>query len=891
MRQRHVCALEELVETDAGLFGGKAVHLATLVRNGFPVPRAFCISASAFGRFVEYNELLPAIHAGLSRVEKEGDVSGLAEIRQKIRLADHVPAFTTEVAGAYGAMSRRGVPALVSVRSSARTEDSSQASFAGQHDSVLNVQGLDTLYGAIKTGWASLYSDRAVLFRRHRGLPIVTFEMALIVQQMVEPKVSGVLFTVNPMTGTSHEMLLEAGWGLGEAFVSGRLSPDTFFLSRPLHARLPARVTIRRQRIVVKKQMMVSRRRGTGKLALVPVPADRQRCAAVTPEQTARVGRIGLRIERLFRAPQDVEWAIDHKDRLFVLQARPITALITRRHHRRPGILWTQRFSGERWTEPVTNLSWSIIQPVLHHFIHFEQATSKMLQGSEPTRVVNGYPYFNITIFRHLVWKLPAFAPPQFILELFPKDEQDEILAAPFILPDVRLVASILAQVARERRWRRYRWNFLTNHADWDRFLPRFQEAIDSLPDVPSTPREARAAVAVGQDWIREYVKIHLLSLLFANLYYQLLVSLLQRWVGEGRDEIVAELIADPGANKTVETNAALWRLAEAARREPAVRDWLLAESDKCEEELRHLAAGTPFLAVWDAFLAEYGHRSSASWEIFSPRWRDHPEIVLRILAGYLKHAPPADGASNGSRRGRARRRVEAGVFDQVGTWRPHQRLAFSHVLESTRKYMALRENQRFYFDKLLLKIKNSLEQLGRLWAAEGVLEQPADITLLTLDDVDAILAGSLGGDELKQLVGSRGEAYRKQLEQAHPVFLEGKEADAPIPENGGDTLTGLGISPGRARGPARIVHNLSEMDKLEKGDILVTRATDPGWTPLFLTAAGVVTELGSMLSHGAVVAREYGLPAVVNVSDATNMLRDGQPITVDGYRGVVYLR
>ncbi len=263
---------------------------------------------------------------------------------------------------------------------------------------------------------------------------------------------------------------------------------------------------------------------------------------------------------------------------------------------------------------------------------------------------------------------------------------------------------------------------------------------------------------------------------------------------------------------------------------------------------------------------------------------------MLQILAGYLKHAAPEKQKRLGRLRRRLRRSVEADVLDRLGLFSPHHRLLFSHVLESTRKYMALRENQRFYFDKLLLKIKHALERLGEFWTEDGWLDKPEDITLLTLEDIDRVLEGRLQRREVKALVLERARRYQEQLERDHPVFLEGKEADTPIPENGGDTLTGLGISPGRARGPARILHSLAEMDKLQQGDILVARATDPGWTPLFLPAAGLITELGSLLSHGAVVAREYGLPAVVNVADATRILRDGQPITVDGYRGVVYL-
>lgn len=949
MRRPALYFLNALPEEAAAQVGGKAAHLARLTAAGVPVPPGFALTADAFRSFIRHHRLeldLPASPTVAASTASEGSVAtatspatataatspaaaatatspaaavvagltpeaelALERIRARILTLPMLP----ELGAALAEASRRLLSALepdaaVAVRSSGLSEDSQHASFAGQYESVLNVRGVEAIQRAVREVWASYFLPRAYRYRlmqvRSRGEreePVL--DLGVLVQVMVVPRAAGVLFTLNPVTGARHELLLEAGWGLGEAYVSGQLTPDAFYIARPRARFMPAGVSITNRRIAHKTERLVSKPQGGSaqarsstlgavpeNLLLEPVPPEAQDQPSLTDGQVEQLARLGLRIERLFKVPQDIEWALDERGQLFILQARPITALLERAYARRASVLWTRRFSGERWTEPATPLGWALIEPVLAHFIAFEEVSRKHLQGSPPVKLVEGHPYFNITIFRHLVWKVAGFAPPQFILEFFPREEQEEMLAAPSILPNLGLVADVLWDFLKQRRWRRYHYNFLTNHRAWEAFLPGFLRAIDALPEHTHSAQEARALLSVGQDWVKAYVRIHLLSLLFANLYYQVLAGIVHRLGLEDSEQLLSDLVAWPGENKTVETNRALAALADVVRHTPTLRThFQLGGAGMSLEQLQSVPGAEAFRVGLQVFLDRYGHRAGASWEVFSPRWVDAPERVLQMVGSLLRSATEGKPEQLETARMLARGQAEQRLFQQVA-YRPLKRLLLRHVLESTRAYMVLRENQRFYFDLLLLKIKRTAEGLGHHLAAEGWLQQGQDVMYLTLEDIDEVLAGRPTRAEILRRVEQRREAQQQAQVANPPAFLEG-EAERAVPVlEGGKTLSGLGISPGRITGTARVLHHWQELDKLKPGEILVTRATDPGWTFLFMTAGGLITELGSLLSHGAVVAREYKLPAVVNVADATRLVRDGQQITLDGFRGLIYL-
>jgi pyruvate,water dikinase len=305
-------------------------------------------------------------------------------------------------------------------------------------------------------------------------------------------------------------------------------------------------------------------------------------------------------------------------------------------------------------------------------------------------------------------------------------------------------------------------------------------------------------------------------------------------------------------------------------------------------EEKAVLTAGviptdnTPFTARLRGFLNEYGHRASASWEIFSPRWNDQPEILAPLILAQTAAGPKHRQQRQRELHDQALKRLH----DTFG--RGPKRLAFNSLLKLTQKYLLLRENQRFWFDHLLYATQQNLYTLGRFLKSRGDLGAPEDIAYLTIDEARGLTRGILSATDAAEWVKRRRKQRNDALSAAPPVFLQGDAGvGLRLPKG---RLEGLGISAGRVRGVVRLIHRLKDAGRLQPGDILVTRTVDPGWTPLFARAGGVVLELGSILSHGAVVAREYGIPGVVNIDEVTSRLRDGQEVTLDGTRGLVWV-
>ncbi|MCO4768661.1 MAG: hypothetical protein KDA24_01430 [Deltaproteobacteria bacterium] len=802
---------------------------------------------------------------------------------------------------------------LLAVRSSSASEDGARHSHAGQFESVLNVSGLEATWRAIREVWASWFSERAVRYRlqvrSEGGFPTASVpaspSMAVVIQQMVVPRASGILFTADPVTGSRRELTLEAGPGLGEALAQGRVHPDFVQLRRN-----PLRITQRS--VAPRVGRLDPLPPGSSDLLFrEPPPGTPPRTrACVSDAEVLQVARVGLAIEEEYGTPVDLEWTFDRAGTLYVVQARPVTALPRRPAttiddlRRRP-VLWTQRFCGERWTDQATPLGWSVIQPILHHFTLWEDARDRWLDGTDPSRLYRGRPYFNITIFRHLAFRLPGGTPPQLILEMIPPEEAEVLRTSPAYAPNLRMVASIFGQVFKERRWERYRFNFLTNHAEWEAFAPDFLARTEALSIDFKTPDEGLAVVDAGRNLIVEYLEIHLLSLLFAHLTYELLGKALRSWVGDGGEAMRSALVAESD-NATLRVNQDLWDLAAAARRSPPLAAALLSGAqegwgDDPLTELAEVPGFDAFARELRVFLERHGHRSDASWEIFSDRWADAPETVLSMTASALRSADRANPTEHLRARERDRAHAEELVRARMGRSKrrrlfPWRRKAFTELLELCRRYMALRENQRYAFDRLLLRLKRVFERQGALLERAGMLAGGEQIMFLELPELVALTAQRVSPAEIAPLVEERAANFAAWSGASRPDFLLAGDHAVPLDSEephtteGGTTFDGLGISPGRVRGTVRVLRTLADMSKLQPGDILVARSTDPGWTPLFLTAAGLILELGSLLSHGAVVAREYRLPAVVNVAGATHVLEDGMEVTIDGDRGRVIL-
>jgi phosphohistidine swiveling domain-containing protein len=866
--------LDEAARLGRRQVGGKALGLARLAERSLPVPAGFVIPARAFHDFLHHHGLWRSAR----RLGRQPDPQRARALRAAVQSAPLPPALAAAL--------RERAPALgaeLVVRSSGVDEDAGDQSFAGLFHTEVGVLPGDALEGAVRRCWASAFDDRVLAYAQHgRGRLALRRRdegpaMALVVQRLVRAEVAGVTFTVNAMTGSWRQMTTEACWGLGEALVGGHVVPDHYLVRRPRRLPDPFQRLAARLRLEPLERSVRPQQRelamGPGGVSWRRVPRARVEAPKLRDDQLIRICRLALRAEALGGCPQDLEWAIDGAGGIWLLQSRPITT--SPGPERSARTLWTRRFIGERWSEPATPLGWSLVHPLLEHFIAYPRTTRAHLGGEPALKLIDGAPYINATVFRHLAFKLPGLPPPRFMMDMLPPDEERAWLTRFAGSPGVKVYAAILKETFDERRWRRFRWNPFSNHLAWQQLEELLEREVPrqvTPPPAATDPGEALERAHAGMELARSYVKVHVTSLLFANLWYQVVEGLLAVWLGPGSERLVREALRCPEWNLTIRTHHDLWLLAQGAR-EQGVE--LGALPDR----------GSPFGRELARFLDRHGHRSDASWEIMSPRWAEHPERVLALL----RHSLDA-GEEDPRARARAQsEQSERALSELLGRVdEPLRRATLRYLVGLTRSYLLLRENQRYHFDRLLFAVKRNYLVIGR-WAVErGALQRAGDIRFLGADQVAALVAGTLEPARARAEAARRAARFARQLERSPPDFLvDGQPVAA---ERAGQRMSGLGTSPGLARGPVRVVADLEGAQRLRPGEILVARAVDPGWTPLFPLIAGLVLELGSQLSHGAVVAREYELPMVVNVRGATRLLEDGQEVVVDGGRGLVWI-
>jgi hypothetical protein len=708
-------ALDGLGSDDRARVGGKAAQLGRLASEGFPVPAGLVVPVEVFRAFL----------ADLQVVGREAH-----EVVQILESAALPAWFVRSLTDA----ARRLGPSLA-VRSSGVEEDGKSRSFAGQHATFLGVPP-EGVAEAVRKCWLSAWSERAITYRGQS--PGGTPAMAVLVQRLVTPRSSGVLFTVNPMSGSWREMTVEAVPGLGEALMSGHLEPHFFLVRRP--RRLPGPI----QRLWSRIRLDVSQQT----LPAIPryltaegwVTAEDPRKPTLSRGELLRLCRLGLRVERRFGEPQDIEWALDPGGALHLLQARPITAAGPARP--RDDVVFTRRFIGERWPETATPLGWTMLAPVFEHFIAYPATEARYLGGGPPLRLVRSRPYLNATVFRHLAFKLPGAPAPRFMLELLPPEEAAAWHRRFAVMPDLDVYASIFRETFAERRWERFRWNPFTNHREWDRFEARLRDELPRLTRPIADEKDGIHLLEAQLLLVRDYIGVHITSLLFANLFDQVLEALLWTWVPERAARWHEQLATTPAGNQTLETNAALWDLARLA-----------TEDDLSRLEQGHqLRPG--FAAPLRDFLDRYGQRATASWEIFLPRWSDDPRAIVPMLRSF-QSGGTEDPRARSDRQERAYRVALAELDAELpGADHRLRRWILDHVIRLTRRYLLLRENQRFWFDRLLYTVQKTAYALGDQLVTRGLLDQREQVSLLTWDelraigdeDPDAVRGGSRAG-------------------------------------------------------------------------------------------------------------------------------------------------
>ncbi|MFC4541374.1 PEP/pyruvate-binding domain-containing protein [Halosolutus amylolyticus] len=869
-----VLPLTGAATADATLTGGKGANLARLIDAGLPVPDGFCVTTAVYDRLVADAEI-EALIADLEDVDPTatGRQRALAgELRDRLRERP-LPADVREAIA-----SAVDDDAVYVARSSATAEDLPSASFAGQHETELELEGLEAVLDAISACMASLFTDRAVAYRATNNVPHGDVSMAVVVQRMVDADASGVLFTADPTSGRRTVASIDAAAGLGESVVSGTVTADNVRVDRESGEILEYRVGDRDES-------------NDGR------SGDSQRGRVLSDEQVTTLVSYADAIERLFDTPQDVEWSVAD-GRLWVLQSRPITTLfpvpspppdddalhVYYSFNHRQGMT-------ESMPPLVADYWRRVTATTLGRVVGYDLPTGPV------STTAGGIVYMDVT---------PLVRSDRLSARLFASLEEVDRAAIP-PLEDVRerrgdelADISLLRGVSPTRTL-----------STAGRLLPAVGRSIlaivrglvsRSYEGVPRRSREWADRLAErlirgvrGGETHRDRIRILLET--YEEIAFEGVTQAFKLWnvyvyraalkrLCPGADEEFEALGRGLRENVTTAMMLELGDVTDVARDRPAVEQALSDGRDL--EEIREVEGGEAFVAAFEDFLDEYGFRAPAEIEFSRPRYREDPSPLLETVRASLETGE----------RGDHRRRVDRLEAEAEAAIERLERRAAQAAFGSIRRrlvrpfaaryrsYLSMRETPKYALSQLLDETRHQVLAAGEYLEREGGLDDAADVWLYDFDELLSALASPAEPIDV-DLDARRAEHRRnRQLRAPRVIASDGEIPRGAAADTDVDGLVGTPTSDGIAEGVARVVHDPGDA-ALERGEILVAPHTDPGWTPLFLNAAGLVTDVGGVMTHGSLVAREYGIPSVV-AAEATREIDTGDRIRVDGIRGVV---
>lgn len=889
--------ISQLASAPLAAVGGKALNLGRLVAADFPVPPGFCLTTAAYRKAVppELGTITARLDNAQGPEQSDGggglpdggrelpddDRNGLARQAREAVLATPVPPdVEAAIRGAYAAMG--GEP--VAVRSSATAEDLPFASFAGQQDSFMDVAGADAVVEAVRHCWASLWTDRAVAYRTANGISHREVGLAVVIQKMVDAATAGVLFTANPVTGTRTETAIDASPGPGQAVVSGSVNPDHFVVET-----------------------------ASGRILQQPQGA----APSLNGKQLRELASLGDAARRLFGAPQDVEWVIDGAGKAWLTQSRPITTLYP--------LPDDDPLNGQAGTDTPTGaasgaetrvyLCGTLLQGLTRPITPMGLSVLGLMRSSKgPWKYVNP----GLRMYVDLTAVLRNKSGRKALARVLPLADGRSAAVLPALLEDPRfsvvrtprrkfgrkgntasarkeskgtegtqslgMMAGLIPAMVRALLWP-------------DRELRRARRYQDRLAAQLVLPLPATAARRLqhAEDILDTTINGLIQATLPAPSVGYLTLAAARRLLrGIAKPRELEAVLRGLPHNVTTIMDLELWHLAVSLGGDPEARR-MFRELKPGTLAARYKAGTLPGTAQLQEFLAKYGHRAVAEIDLGMPRWFEEPDHILGMISNYLRVEDPGQAPDRlfATAASHAEDRINE-LVERAGTTSRLRGRLVALCLHRTRQLAGLRELPKFCIVMVLAEMHRQLTEVGTEMVKNGSIDASDDVFFL---DFDELRVGLRGGD-LKAIVARRRRLYDVELRRRRiPRLLlsDGTDVEAAMmaaaaalpQQNGADRLTGTPASAGTATGKVRVILDPVGAH-LEPGEILVAPSTDPGWTPLFMTAGALVMEMGGVISHGAVVAREYGIPSVVGVADATTQLHDGQEITVDGAAGTV---
>ncbi|MFB9760809.1 phosphoenolpyruvate synthase [Ectobacillus funiculus] len=859
-----VLGFQEMDKTQLLLVGGKGLNLGELSKiQGIQVPEGFCVTTVGYQKAIEQNETFQALLDQLTLLKVE-DRDQIGEISRKIRqiiMEVKIPSDVVKAVTHY--LSQFGEEHAYAVRSSATAEDLPHASFAGQQDTYLNIIGKEAILQHISKCWASLFTDRAVIYRMQNGFDHSQVYLSVIVQRMVFPHASGILFTADPITSNRKLLSIDASFGLGEALVSSLVSADCYKVKEN---------KIVDQMIATKKLAIYGRNEGGTETH--DIAPDQQEKQTLTDQQILQLARIGRQIETYFSCPQDIEWCLVD-DTFYIVQSRPITTLFPiPEANDQENHVYISVGHQQMMTDAMKPLGLSFF----------------LLTTPAPMRKAGGRLFVDVThqlaspVSRNNLLNAMGQHDPLLkdaLMNIIERGDFIKSLPNDTTAPNpTRGNTDMLAQIE-------------NNPSIVSDLIQRSQTSIEELKQNIQTKSGSDLFDFILED-IQELKKI-----LFDPQSSAVFMAAINAstWINEKMNEWLGEKNAADTLSQSVPNNItsemglALLDVADVIRPYPGVIDYLQhVKDDNFLNELIKFGGGQEARDAIIAFLNKYGMRCAGEIDITKTRWSEKPITLVPMILGNIKNFEPNTSKRKFEQGQRVALKKEQELLDRLKQLPDGEQKAkeTKRMIDRIRNFIGYREYPKYGMIHRYFVYKQALLKEAEQLAQAGVILEKEDIYYLTFEELlDVVRTNKLD----YQIINKRRDEYKlyEKLTPPRVITSDGETPSGKYKRENlpAEALVGLPVSSGVIEGRARVILNMEDAD-LEDGDILVTSYTDPSWTPLFVSIKGLITEVGGLMTHGAVIAREYGLPAVVGVENATKLIKDRQRIRVHGTEGYI---